>query len=176
MESTEQERKVKPALLGIKIAIVFFTALAILVFAAYIVISQNVQDMLIDNTLNLFSSMVEQGVTTIEYELQVGKKDAADMAEAFSISNRDDKTVTFPTVDSDPNIIRMVYVTNDDVTVTDEQHLDIRERADIVEAFSGKTSVYGPYFNEDNEYVICYSAPVVQDGKVAGVLLSLIHI
>ena len=170
MESTEQERKVKPALLGIKIAIVFFTALAILVFAAYIVISQNVQDMLIDNTLNLFSSMVEQGVTTIEYELQVGKKDAADMAEAFSISNRDDKTVTFPTVDSDPNIIRMVYVTNDDVTVTDEQHLDIRERADIVEAFSGKTSVYGPYFNEDNEYVICYSAPVVQDGKVAGVL------
>ena len=43
MRSTEQEEKVKPARLGIKIGIVFFTALAMLVFAAYIVISQNVQ-------------------------------------------------------------------------------------------------------------------------------------
>lgn len=170
MRSTEQEEKVKPARLGIKIGIVFFTALAMLVFAAYIVISQNVQEMLTDNTLHLFSSMVEQGVTTIEYELQAGKKDAADLAELFSVSERDDKVITFPAVDSDPNMIRMTYVTDEEVAASDGRHSDIRERADIVNAFSGKVSVYGPYFNEDNEYVICYSAPVVQDGKVAGVL------
>ncbi|RHR25853.1 diguanylate cyclase [Clostridium sp. AF19-22AC] len=170
MGSTEQEEKAKPARLGIRIGIVFFAALAMLVFAAYIVISQNVQDMLIDNTLHLFCSMVEQGVTTIEYELQAGKKDAADMAESFSMSYRVDKAITFPAVDSNPYIIRMVYVTDENVTASDGRQSDIRERADIVKAFSDEISVYGPYFNENNEYVICYSAPVVQDGKVTGVL------
>lgn len=170
MESTEQEAKVKPTRLGIKIGIVFFTALAILIFAAYIVISQNVQNMLVDNTLHLFSSMVEQGVKTIEYELQAGQKEAADLADSFSLSNRNGKAVTFPAVDSDPYIIRLVYVSNKDVTASDGQHMDIREREDIVRAFSGKNSVYGPYFNENKEYVICYSAPVIQDGNVVGVL------
>ena len=170
MGNTEQDEKIKPARLGVRIGIVFFAALAMLVFAAYIVISQNVQNMLIENTLYLFSSMVEQGVKMIEYELQAGKKDAADLAEAFSMSNCDGKAITFPAVDSNPYIMRMIYVTDKDVVASDGLHSDIRERADIVKAFSDKVSVYGPYFNENNEYVICYSAPVVQDGKVAGVL------
>lgn len=170
MGSTEQDEKIKPARLGVRIGIVFFAALAMLVFAAYIVISQNVQNMLIENTLYLFSSMVEQGVTMIEYELQAGKKDAVDLAESFSLSNYDGKAITFPAVDSNPNIMRMIYVTDKDVVASDGLHSDIRERPDIVKAFSDKVSVYGPYFNENNDYVICYSAPVVQDGKVAGVL------
>lgn len=170
MESIEQEKKMKPARLGIKIGIMFFAALAILLFAAYIVISRNVQDMLTDNTLRLFGSMVEQGVKTIEYELQAGQKEASDLAGTFSLFNRGGKAITFPTVNSDSYIIRMVYVTNEDVTASDGQHMDIKEREDIVKAFSGKTSVYGPYFNENSEYVICYSAPVVQDGKVTGAL------
>lgn len=170
MGSTEQDEKIKPARLGVRIGIVFFAALAMLVFAAYIVISQNVQNMLIENTLYLFSSMVEQGVTMIEYELQAGKKDAVDLAESFSLSNCDGKAINFPAVDSNPYIMRMIYVTDKDVVASDGLHSDIRERADIVKAFSDKVSIYGPYFNENNEYVICYSAPVVQDGKVAGVL------
>lgn len=170
MESTEKDEKVKPARLGVRIGIVFFTALAILVFAAYIVISQNVQNMLSDYTLQLLRSMVEQGVTTVEYELQAGREEAAKLADSFSESNRDGKTINFPAVDSETDILRMVYVTNEAVTATEGQQPDIRKRADIVNAFSQKTSVYGPYFNENNEYVICYSAPVVCEGNVIGVL------
>lgn len=170
MESTEKDEKVKPARLGVRIGIVFFTALAILVFAAYIVISQNVQNMLSDYTLQLLRSMVEQGVTTIEYELKAGRDEAAELADSLSISNRDGKVINFPVVDSDTNILRMIYVTNGDVTATDGQQPNIQERADIVNAFSQKVSVYGPYFNENNEYVICYTAPVVRDGEVTGVL------
>ena len=107
MESTEKDEKVKPARLGVRIGIVFFTALAILVFAAYIVISQNVQNMLSDYTLQLLRSMVEQGVTTVEYELQAGREEAVKLADSFSESNRAGKTINFPAVDSETDILRI---------------------------------------------------------------------
>lgn len=58
LEDLKKNEKVKPAGLGMRIGIVFFIALGMLVFAAYIVIARNVQSMLTDYTLQLLQSMV----------------------------------------------------------------------------------------------------------------------
>lgn len=169
MKSIEKEDNVKPARLGVRIGTVFFIALAFLIFTAYIVISQNVQDMLSGYTLQLMTSMVEQGVTTVEYELRAGRKEAAELADSFLL-RQDGKTVVFPAAESSPDVLRMVYITRDDIAVSDGQQRNIHDRTDIEKAFSREIAVYGPYFNENGEYVICYSAPVIKNGEVLGVL------
>ena len=51
MDNRKKDEKVKPARLGVRIGIVFFIALAMLVFAAYIVIARNVQSIRKEPTL-----------------------------------------------------------------------------------------------------------------------------
>lgn len=43
-------------------------------------------------------------------------------------------------------------------------------RQDIDNALLGDVCVYDPCFNEENEYVICYSVPVRVDYEIVGVL------
>lgn len=164
----EKDENVKPARLGMRIGIVFFIALATLIFAAYVVISRNFQNLLKDYTLQLVQSMVEQGVTTVEYELSISQSEARELARFFA----DDEggEVTFPTSAPDSDLLRLVYITGEETAVSDGRQRDVRGRADIINAFEGKNGVYGPYFNEDNEYVICYSVPVIKNGEIAGVL------
>lgn len=64
----------------------------------------------------------------------------------------------------------MVYVTKDKTIASDNRQRHLYGRQDINDAFLGQVSVYGPYFNEENEYVVCYSAPVKQGDEVVGVL------
>lgn len=164
-----RKEKVRPFGLGVRIGIVFFIAFGILVFAAYAVAAKNVQDMLTDYTLQLLQSMVEQGVTTVEYELRVSQDQTVELAEAFSVSNPEGAGPIFPAA-LQSGILRMVYVTKQGGTASDGQPWDGCGRADIEKAFSGETGIYGPYFNEENKFVICYSAPVIREGKITGVL------
>lgn len=164
----EKDENVKPARLGIRIGIVFFIALATLILAAYVVISRNVQNMLKEYTLQLVQSMVEQGVTTVEYELRIGQNEVRELAKTLEDAEGED--ISFPAPTADTNLLRMVYITEDEVTASDGRKQDIRGRSDIVKALSGEAGIYGPYFNEDNEYVVCYTAPVIRGGEVSGVL------
>lgn len=156
--------------LGICIGTLFLTAFSILIFATYVILSQNFKKMLTDYTLTFVQSMVEQGVTAVEYELHTSQEEVVSLANAFSIANVESQTVVFPEVSSDSDILRMVYVTEDDMIASDSQNHYLRERQDIKEAFCGETVFYGPYFNKEKEYVVCYSTPVYQDGKMNGVL------
>lgn len=122
-----------------------------------------------DYSLKLVRAMVEQGVTTIEYELQGCQKEAAVLAGNFHIPE-ELEDVDFPETYSDSNTIRMVYVTPEGSVASDGRQRSIIGRHDIVDAFKGKTSFYGPYFNEEGEFVVCYSAPVLRCGKAVGVL------
>lgn len=166
----QQDETIKPAKLGAKIGIVFFLALSILLFVAYVVVSQNVKNMLADYTLQLVQSMVEQGVKTVEYELNASQSETAQLANSLAITNRGEDAVNFPKINPRSSIVRMVYVSETITQSSDGRARDIINRADIQEALSGNTALYGPYFNEDNEYVVCYSAPIMQNGKVTGVL------
>lgn len=157
-------------LLGIRVGLMFLIASSILVVASYVVLSQNFERQLTDYTLKLVTSMLEQGVTTVEYELQVSREQVAALAGAFSVPGGEEQVVKFPTVYSKTNYLRMVYVSQDRAVASDGRPREIHTRPDILQAFQGETAVYGPYFNDEDEYVICYSAPVVRDGQVAGVL------
>ena len=166
----EKDENIKPARLGMRIGIVFFIALAALIFAAYIVISRNVQNMLKDYTLQLVQSMAEQGITIVEYELRISLKEVRELARSFADTEGEGRDITFPDPLPESKLLRMVYITENQAVASDGRQRDIRSRADIIEAFTGAEGVYGPYFNEENEYVICYSVPVIRDGEITGVL------
>ena len=157
-------------MLGGRIGFVFLVALIFLIFIAYFVLSHNFQSLLTDYTIKIVQSMVNQGVTTVEYELWAGQKEVAVLADSFTVPAEEGQGVAFPAAFSQSDILRMVYVSDKGSVASDGRQIDLHERKDILTAFGGETATYGPYFNEENEYVVCYSAPIHQDGKVVGVL------
>lgn len=166
MEIVNRKRAVS---LGIRVGVVFLIAIATIIIAAYYVVSQNFQSLLTDYTIKLIESMTDQGVKMVETELEIGRQEISFLAGSFQIPDSKEK-VTFPKPYTKSGNLRMVYVTEDKTISSDDRQRDIRKRPDIRAAFAGGVEVYGPYFNEENEYVVCYSAPVKQDNDIVGVL------
>lgn len=154
---------------GIRIGILYLTAFCILAISAYFVISQNFQSFLADYSLKMVQSMVDQGVKTVEYELEAGRKEIKLLADIFTVP-KNYQEAQIPEAFLHTNTKRVVYVTQEGSAASDGRGSHIIDRPDIQEAFQGKVSVYGPYFNEENEYIICCSAPVYRDGEITGVL------
>lgn len=162
--------KKRAALLGIRIGLVFLAAVALVIFMAYYMLSQNFHNLLSDYSIKLVQSMVGQGVKTVEYELEFGQEEAETLAGAFAPPQAGDELVTFPSSFRGEDWLRLVYVTAETTTASDGRTLQIGDRPDIQDALRGITGVYGPYYNEEDEFVVCYTAPVWEGDKVAGAL------
>lgn len=166
----ETKIKKKAALLGGRIGLTFLIVSSILVFMAYFILSQNFKTLLTNYTIDLVKSMVNQGVTTIEYELKSSKEEVAILANSFSIPLDEKQTIVFPTTSFKSDVLRIIYTSENNSIASDGRKYDLKNRPDIIDAYNGKTSVYGPYFNEENEYIICYSSPIFKDDTIVGVL------
>lgn len=157
--------------LGIRIGITFLFTLCILILVAYYALSQNLHSNLTDYTIKLVQAMVNQGVTTVEYELQAGRDEVAVLANSVHVSEGSNQIVEFPAqIVTESRELRMVYVSERGTIASDGRQRDVGDRPDIIEAYHGAISVYGPYYNKEQEYVICYSAPIKRAGKIVGVL------
>lgn len=165
--------------MGGRIGLMFLIASCILVFIAYFVLSQNFQKLLTDYTVTLVQAMVDQGVTTVEYELRISREEAEVLAGSLSVPEDGEQTADFPNAFFGDDVLRIVYTPKDgtfasDGTysnktyVSDGKRYDPRGRRDIKEALEGNPAVCGPYFNEEEEYIICYSAPVIRNGVIVG--------
>lgn len=166
----EEDIKKQAAMLGGRIGFVFLIASSLFILVAYFILAQNFQNLLTNYTIKLVQAMVNQGVTTVEYELRVGQEEAAMLADSFPIPAGEEWNAVFPAAFSQSDVLRIDYVTENSSVASDGRRLDLWGREDIIKAFGGETAVYGPYFNEKNEYVICYSAPVMRNGEIVGVL------
>lgn len=165
----ESYSKKNAAKLGARIAFVFLIAVCVLAFTAYVLLSKNFQNLFMDYTIQLVQSMTKQGVAAVETELKSSLEETKDLSSSFIVSS-DQNQIDFPIGISHSDVLRMVYVSETDSISSDGRLRDISSRQDITEALSGKASIYGPYFNEENEYVICYSAPIFRNDKVIGAL------
>lgn len=149
----------------------FLIASIFLVFIAYFVLSQNFNDLLTNYSIKLVQAMADQGVTTVENELRISRKEAELMADSLTVPTVEDQEIIYSTEVSQSEILRVVYISKEGFIVpSDGSQSDLYGREDIVKALDGETVVYGPYFNEENKYVVCYTAPVVRKNKIAGVL------
>lgn len=166
----EMEHKKRAASLGIHIGLLFLMAVVVVVLVAYYVLSQNFHNLLTDYTLKLIQAMADQGVRMVEMELETEQKEAVLLAGSFQVPAGGEQAIEFPQAFVKEGQLRLVYVTETGTVASDGRQRDIRERRDIRMAFSGETAIYGPYFNEEDEFVICYSAPVREKGDVVGVL------
>lgn len=172
----ENYKKSTAASLVFRIIVVFILAVIIVISVSYIIVSENFHSMMTDYTIKLIDSMCDQGVSLIEADLANNRQTVTIIANTIALPestsdsekfNQDAKTMNSET------FLRMVYLTNDAAISTDGRSYDVDslwQRSDIVAAFAGETSVYGPYFNERDEFIVCYSAPVVRNGETIGVL------
>lgn len=167
MEIVNRRRAVS---LGLRVGTLFLAAVVTVIIVAYFVLSQNFQSLLTDYSIKLVQAMTDQGVKMVEVELDMGRKEATFLADSFLLSGREGEADGFPEPYEDEDYLRMVYVTETETVSSDGKTRNIKERADIRAAFAGETEVYGPYFNEDHEFVVCYSAPVRRGEEIAGVL------
>lgn len=157
--------------LGIRVGSIFLLTVIVIIFAAYYTLSRNFQTLLTDYTIKLVQAMVAQGVDMVESELEIGRKEAAISAASFDVADAvQGSGFRLRRFSPGKDVMRMVYVSEAQTMASDGRKRVINDRPDIRAAFGGDIAVYGPYFNEDNEFVICYSAPVIRNGKIAGVL------
>lgn len=154
--------------LGLRIGTLFLTAVVTVIIVAYFVLSQKFQSLLTDYSIKLVQAMTDQGVKMVEIELDMGRREATFLADSFLLPNRGEGAEGFPEPYEDEDYLRMVYVTENETVSSDGKARNIRDRADIRAAFAGETEVYGPYFNEDHEFVVCYSAPVRRGDEIVG--------
>lgn len=158
------------AALGLRVGLAFFLTVAIILFTAYFAIFHMAQKLITDYTLDMVASMVSQGVDMVEQELETSRLEAVCLADFIGRSEKDGAAVQFPETHAGTGYLRIVYVTPEATTASDGRQRDVRSRQDIRAALSGEAAVYGPYFNEENEYVMCYSAPVRADDAIVGAL------
>lgn len=157
--------------MGLRIGIIFLAALMVMILATYYVLSRNFHRLLTDYSITLTQTMLQQGIVLVEKELEFSRDEVSLLAGAFGTPEPDAVASSFPAsaLEKD-HVLRMVYVTPTDAVASDGRQRDIRGRPDIAAALTGERAMYGPYFDEDGEFVVCYSAPVLRDGKVAGAL------
>lgn len=151
-----------------KINFLFLLVVIVLSIIAYFAISKNFEKMLTDYSITLVDSMLEQGVDIIENELENGREEISNQAAAFQPSEEETQ-IQFP----DKYIGKqeqLIYVSDQFIISSNQERPAIREREDIQQAFQGEVAIYGPYFNEKNEYVVYYSAPVKVNDEIVGVL------
>ena len=162
--------KKQAAALSGRIGFIFLIASGLLVFVAYFVLSQSFQSLLTDYSIKLIQSMVDQGVTTVEYELQSSKEEVSLLAQSIQPPMEQDQKLDISSAILQEDVIRVIFVTKNYTVSTDKSKIDIIDRQDVKDAYQGNVSMYGPYFNDANEFMICYTAPVKQDGTIVGVL------
>lgn len=168
MEVKEKKNAIS---LGLRVGIFFFMTVLFVIVVAYYVLSQTFQTLLTDYTIKLVSTMTDQGVTMVETELQNGRQEVSLLADAFQLPQTQEEVIVFPEpYAKGTDLIRMVYVTEDRIVASDGRKQDMRSRTDIVKAFQGEVNIYGPFYNEANEFTICYSAPIKRGGEIVGVL------
>lgn len=153
--------------LGIRISILFLTAVMAVCVTAYYVLSQNFHGLLRSYTIQLVQALAEQGVKIVESELEMERQKISFFADSFPVPATEDEAVRFPQLWGDQ--LRTLYVSATGTTASDGRRRDIRESPDVRAALAGKVALHGPYFNEEREFVIRYSAPVRRQGNIVGV-------
>lgn len=164
MEGANKKRAI---FLGIRVGAISLIAIIAVVVISYYVLSQNFQSLLTEYSITMIESMNNQGVRTIENEIDTRKQWISSLATSFGDNG---ENIGDFQLETDDNYLRMLYVTENQTFSSDGRNRHVYGRQDINEAFLGEVCVYGPYFNEENEYVVCYSAPVRGDEEVVGVL------
>lgn len=167
MEKGSKNRAVS---LGIRIGCIFLMAVIALLGVAYLVLSKNFHHLMSTYTIELVQTMLSQGVETVEYELEAGRKEVTLLADSFGVPTSAEQLAEFSQALSRQDALRMTYVSKTHTISSDGRERVLQERPDIRAALAGETASYGPYFNEEKEFVICYSAPIRDNGRVAGVL------
>lgn len=166
----ENRNKRHAVSLGIRVGALFLAAVSAIIIVVYYVLSQNFQSLLTDYSIVFVQAMTDQGVKLVETELETGQKETAFYAGDIAVSGSGEQSVKFPEPYTGSKLLRMVYVSEAGTIASDGRQRDIKDREDIRTAFGGETAVYGPYYNEEEEFVVCYTAPVRQDGNIIGVL------
>lgn len=163
----EVEEKKHAIFLGIRVSTISLVVMIAVGVLSFYVLSNNFQVLLTEHTISMIESMNSQGVDLVESEIARRKQLISSAASSFVENNYD---IEKSQLDIDEEYVRLVYTTVEQAILSNGKEHNLYNCEDIKEAFLGSISMYGPYFNEENEYIVRFSAPVKQNQEVLGVL------
>lgn len=163
----EVEEKKHAIFLGIRVSTISLVVMIAVGVLSFYVLSNNFQVLLTEHTISMIESMNSQGVDLVESEIARRKQLISSVASSFVENNYD---IEKSQLDIDEEYVRLVYTTVEQAILSNGKEYNLYNCEDIKEAFLGSISMYGPYFNEENEYIVRFSAPVKQNQEVLGVL------
>lgn len=163
----EVEEKKHAIFLGVRVSAISLVVMIAVGVLSFYVLSNNFQVLLTEHTISMIESMNSQGVDLIESDIARRKQLISSAASSFTKENYDVQEIQ---LDVDEEYVRLVYTTKEQTISSDGKELNLYNYKDIKDSFLGSISMYGPYFNEENEYIVRFSAPVKQKQEVLGVL------
>lgn len=167
----EGEKKHFTISVGFGMGVIMLIPVICVLLFIYTVLSANFKNTLVDYSLSLMESMTTQGIDGVERELENNLTEVSLIAKNIDLE-KDITEETFNKYKDDMKYLRMlVFDTNGNTKLSNENIENIASREDFVSAMAGKESVFGPYFNAKKEFVIDYSAPIYKDNKVSGILV-----
>lgn len=146
--------------LAIRICVAFLASLVIIGVSIYYFVSISFKRLLTEHTTDMLEMVIQQAVNNVEETLDFGRKEVALMAEMFSPVAEFENPSLPGNISQDTAYLRTLFVTSEKVFSSDGGSLDVGSLPDIINAFSGSPSLYGPYYNPQGEFVIRWSAPV----------------
>lgn len=159
---------------GVNVSVIILIPVICTLIIIYSTLSASFKDTLVDYSLSLLQSMTTQGVNVVEKELENNLTEVSVIAKNIDIE-RDINTQSdfLSKYKGDMDYLKMfVFDTNGNTKLSNGNIENIKTRDDFVSIMGGgESSIFGPYFNSENEFVIDYSAPIYTDNKISGMLL-----
>lgn len=159
--------------LAIRICAAFLASLVIIGVSIYYFVSISFKRLLTEHTTDMLEMVIQQAVNNVEEALDFGRKEVALMAEMFSPVAEVENLSLPGNISQDTAYLRTLFVTPEKVFSSDGGSLDVGSLPDIINAFSGSPSLYGPYYNPQGEFVIRWSAPIYSFKHRGGGVASL---
>lgn len=173
MHNKQKKNKQFTIGVGLSISLVMLIPIICTLVFIYSTLSTSFKNTLVDYTISLLQSMATQGVNTVEQELESNLMQVSLIAQNIDVEKDIEAQKEFLSkYQNKTDYLRiLVFDTDGNTKLSNGKTENIGSREDFGSAIRGETSVFGPYFNSENEFVIDYSAPIYENDKVTGMVL-----
>lgn len=172
-KSKQKKEKEFTISVGIRISVIILIPIISALVFVYSTLSASFKDTLVDYSLSLLQSMATQGVNIVEKELESNLMEVEVMAKSLNIGKDFEiQSDVFSKYQSNTEYLEiLIFDANGNIKSSNKKFENIKNRQDFINVMKGEASVFGPYFDSDNKFVIDYSAPIYDGNKILGMLL-----
>lgn len=164
---------------SVAIAAVIIIVGALLSFLMYFVIQKSFFQATVNHEMELMKIMESLGIQLIDSKLYDLKEETEDTArqygEALIYGSAEEKTAVLSSMKMNADRLNYCYQTKDGLFCGKQFHGEYAAQLDLSEVWEGKTVLFSPDFDEEENYILAVAVPVwknQQEGEIDGILIE----